>query len=89
MSISGTNRIYNSQKDIKYLIDKGVNRILNKIPHSESRKYLAALRHFKTRPAFCTKCDGPMRPDYARKQLENKMENAPICLPCILGYKRK
>lgn len=37
----------------------------------------------------CSLCSGYMRGDIAKLQIENKRENAPICMACIMGYKRK
>ena len=37
----------------------------------------------------CTQCHRKMERRIADIQLENKRENAPICIPCIMGYKRK
>jgi len=38
---------------------------------------------------ICSQCKRGMRKDLANLQIENKRENAPICMACIMGYKRK
>lgn len=37
----------------------------------------------------CTQCKQKMSNHIGKIQIENKRENAPICIPCIMGTKRK
>ena len=39
--------------------------------------------------AKCTKCQRGMDGHLAKLQIQNKREDAPICIPCIMGIKRK
>ena len=47
----------------------------------------AKSRHWKATP--CSKCTRGMDSFTAKQQIENKREDAPICIPCILGKERK
>ena len=38
---------------------------------------------------ICTQCEKPMKKSLGDTQIENKRENAPICIPCCMGWKRK
>jgi hypothetical protein len=61
----------------------------------ERRKEYKRRKNFKTvfhnmiNLAICSQCKRKMRKDIANAQIENKRENAPICIACILGKPRK
>jgi len=85
MTVSQTSRIINPRLAFKKQLNLEVENF-------ERRK---AARHKNcftalTMPTInCSQCDRGMRKDIAKIQIENKRENAPICVPCILGIPRK
>ncbi len=38
---------------------------------------------------YCSQCNRKFDGNIAKIQIENKRENAPICIPCIMGRPRK
>lgn len=89
MNADATNRIYDPKKSFMKELDRQVESRLQQKEHNRVNQYKGALKYFRVKPSFCTQCKKAMRPDIARKQIENKKENAPICIPCIMGWKRK
>ena len=85
MPIYNTNRLIDPQKERLRAIRIGVARVENRLK-LRSRK---SLRFAFLKTAKCTQCGFGMRKDWADEQVRNGRENAPICLPCILGKKRK
>jgi hypothetical protein len=43
----------------------------------------------KSKTVNCSQCKRKMSESFAKLQIENKRENAPICIPCCCGYKRR
>lgn len=87
MSVESTNRI------------KSVKRMMfNSVDMAKEKKYLKdfALKNPVKNPfgkgpqtSVCTQCERKMLKTVADLQIKNQRENAPICVPCILGLKRK
>lgn len=83
-TIGATNRVIDTRKMAFFELKKQV-RIYEAKKVSRSKRAFTA---FKA-PAICSQCKHNMRKDIADAQIENKRENAPICMSCIMGYKRK
>tara|TARA_R110000868_G_scaffold400854_1_gene675569 strand:- start:545 stop:940 length:396 start_codon:yes stop_codon:yes gene_type:complete len=85
MGINSTNRIIDPRKEARNFISIELEQI-------ERRKRAKKRNNFKffIQPTVhCSQCDRGMRKDIAKQQIENKRENAPICIPCIIGIPRK
>lgn len=84
MSINSTNHIIDPKK--AFLRELGMA-----IHSYEARKYAKHFHNWKITKCLkkCSQCKGNMRSDLAKLQIENNRENAPICMACIMGYKRK
>lgn len=89
MSIGRTNSLYNNYKDTAYEIKHRVNDVLAKKARGKKKMRLNALKFFRVKPATCSQCKRGMDRKTANLQIENKRENAPICIPCILGIPRR
>lgn len=85
MGIGATNRIIDPRRAVGQLVA---------IHEAEKRKRSRTksrrnLKHFLQATSKCTKCTRGMSKKIADLQLENKREDAPICIPCILGIARR
>jgi len=83
MSINRTNRIIDPSK----IYCREINRLVVK---KEARKRFAAKFNFINllKLRACSQCLRMMSGYVAKLQIENKRENAPICIPCIMGIPR-
>lgn len=77
--------LHNSPEQIKRAISIQVEALLKR---QEGRKR-NSFRNLRRRYAICSQCKRPMRKSTADIQITNKRENAPICIACIMGVKRK
>lgn len=89
MSISSSNRIENSPKMRKFYFEKDVKAKLDKMDKGVRKKRMGFHKLMRRKSATCTQCKRGMDTHLAKTQKQNKRENAPICIPCILGIKRK
>lgn len=89
MSIGATNRIYNSSKERAYALERAVKDRLIEKNLSKKRQDRGYQKHFHIKTAKCTQCARGMDMRIAKQQIENNRENAPICIPCIVGIARK
>jgi hypothetical protein len=84
MNVESTGRIIDpakEQKKLQNLYEENKNR----------RKIARAKNNFKLllqKTCKCTQCKRGMSKDFGDKQLFYGRENAPICMACIMGYKR-
>ena len=85
MGVSSTNRIINPAREYKIALIRAVEQYDRKKSYKKHRGIRAMMKS----SSLCSQCKGKMRNDIAKAQIENKRENAPICIPCIMGYKRK
>ncbi len=85
MSISSTNRIYDPRRALRHVVAFQVAEM-----EAEKRKSgRRNLRWFMRPLAICSKCHRKFDAKIAKKQIANKRKNAPICIPCIMGRKRR
>ena len=89
MSVSSTNRMINSpwirkKKFEGLIIDKECK--LRRRAKGFKKKRIAE-NNFRL--TTCTQCKRYMDYFLGEKQIENNRLNAPICIPCITGIKRK
>ncbi len=89
MSIGNTNSIYNSEHQRKKQLDFAVRDKLAKKHSAQKRLRRSWGERFHLKPATCSQCKRGMDKKIAKLQIENKRENAPICIPCIIGIKRR
>ena len=89
MSVSSTNSLYNTPKQRKHAFESAVKDKM--IKHNNRFKAYKRMlkKNNKFKLCICTQCKRYMDGYLGNKQKENKRENAPICIPCILGIKRK
>jgi hypothetical protein len=75
------------------IIERGFKRaIYEQVRLYEIAQYRKSKRNFKTflcALVLCSQCKRGMKKTTADIQIENKRENAPICIACIMGIKRK
>lgn len=85
MGVSSTNRIINPGKEYARAVKDAVKKY-----DARKNKIATKTRGFRGiwNLAKCSKCQRGMRKDIADAQIENKRENAPICIPCIMGQDR-
>lgn len=57
--------------------------------HFSARRQKNYRKSLKRTFAICSQCARGMDRDMAAAQIENKRENAPICMACIMGYARR
>lgn len=89
MGIGATNRIENSGKAYKYQFRGAVVKKDHEMQRNARRKRIGFLKHMHYKAAKCSKCHRGMDWKIAKLQIQNKRENAPICVPCILGIPRR
>jgi len=77
----------NTQSTKKRQLYSDLKLIEQKKKHAQERNKVWRNRNKK--PILCTQCELSMDRDTAKVQIENKRENAPICMACILGKPRK
>ena len=79
----------NSPKLRKYKFENTLKQKMMALGREKNgyKKHLIKQHRFKL--SLCTQCNRPFDRFLAEKQIENKRENAPICIPCITGIKRK
>ena len=85
-------------KPTKEMFERELNRMVDalekkKLRYESHKREMARKGKFgpgaMSRTVLCTQCDRSMSKYTADQQIENKRENAPICVPCILGKPRK
>lgn len=77
----------NTQSTKKRQLYSDLKLIEQKKKHAQERSKQWKQRNKK--PILCTQCKLSMDRDMAKAQIENKRENAPICMACIMGSGRK
>ena len=84
-TINSTGRVIDPIKDYCCAVKKAVSDYDRKKEWHKNNK-----RGFKGiwNLSYCSLCKKGMRKDLAKAQIENKRENAPICMACIMGYTR-
>lgn len=90
MGISSTNRIIRTDNRATYrdyLQAVKEYEIKKSVKAKRSRSYQLKVLRFNL--GTCTKCGGKFDGHIASEQIKNKREDAPICIPCIMGRKRK
>lgn len=83
MGIGQTGRFL--EGDIKTTI----NAIVRQYDRRKKAKSRNSFVNLLQATSTCSKCERKMQKRIADIQIENKRENAPICIPCIMGNKRK
>ena len=88
MSIESTNRVSDPSRNLQK-VTEGLS-IRKEIHAGYSKKKIRknALKFFHIKPATCSKCKRGMDRKLAKTQIQNKREDAPICIPCIMGVPR-
>lgn len=84
MGINSTNRIINPRLAILEQV-----RQYDAYKYAMKKRKDAWITNNKRKIIKCSKCKRGMRNDIAQMQIDNKRENAPICVPCILEKPRK
>jgi hypothetical protein len=84
MGIGATNRIINPRA----IIGQQLKEYRQLKAYKKRRKEQWKTNNLRTITS-CSKCHRGMRKDTADEQIKNKRENAPICIPCIMGRPRK
>ena len=89
MPIGSTSTIFNDQRDSRKIMKALVrDKEAENIARSK-RGISGILKRQKIGTMICSQCKRSMRKDWGEIQIANKRENAPICMACIMGYKRK
>ncbi len=85
-TVNSTGRVMNPYRQYAIAVKQAVAKYESKKEWKKNNP-----RGFKGiwKLAKCSMCKRGMRKDIAVLQIENKRENAPICMACIMGYKRK
>jgi hypothetical protein len=83
MGVGQTGRIINY--DVRVVVDALVERYNRKQKARQQNNF----KKFLLATATCSQCKRKMRKDIADEQIKNNRENAPICVPCIMGIKRR
>lgn len=90
MGISSTNRVIRTDNRATYrdyLQAVREYEIKKSVKAKRGRRYQLKVLHFNL--GTCTQCGQKFDGHIASEQIKNKRENAPICIPCIMGRKRK
>lgn len=90
MSINSRNGVGNGYRARRAAFNGMVSDFM-RVKRGKARKALEWKRdnNLCASYATCSQCKRAMDSNMAHKQRENKRENAPICMACIMGYKRK
>lgn len=89
MGIQETNRISDPSKNLSKLTYGISVRKEIKAGYSKQKIRKNALKYFRIKATKCSQCKRGMDNKLAKTQIKNKRENAPICIPCIMGIPRK
>ena len=89
MAINNSRRILNYRELQNRALKKAVRDRLTKLEANQTTLKKAKKKLFLIKLTKCSQCKRGMEKRIADLQIENKRENAPICVPCILGIKRK
>ena len=86
MRVKATCRVINPQIILRIAVKEV------KIRHYKNEKnkqrYAERMGNFKNHTMECSQCHHLMKKSIALAQIENKRENAPICVACIMGIPR-
>ena len=85
MSIEGTNRII----DRREIYARELSRLVSEKEHERKRGIAKSFIGVGKRLMRCSQCKRSFDAKIGNQQIENKRENAPICIPCIMGIPRK
>lgn len=89
MSINSRNAVGNGYRARRLALSGLVSDFMYQ-KRGKAKRALAWKREHGYMPvSTCSQCKRPMDGHMAKMQKENKRENAPICMACIMGYKRK
>ncbi len=90
MSINDRNSTLNGYGDRRRYIDGLVGDYNAKIRGGKKRQNTWKRNHgMGGSSVICSQCGRHMAKHMADQQIENKRENAPICMACIMGVPRK
>lgn len=83
--IGETNRIVNPKKIYRTKLKYAVLDLQSKKKSKSKKNYVNAFAD----TLVCTQCKRGMNKKLGCEQIKNHRENAPICIPCILGIQRR
>lgn len=84
-SVNSTGRILDFRRSYK----KAVNLAVEAYDRKKSARSRLSFKNRNLMLSICSQCNLRIRKDIADAQIENKIENAPICVSCIMGTPRK
>ena len=85
MGVNATNRIVSP----KHAIYEQVRQYEAEKYKKEKYNKRAGFKKYLVSTIECSQCHRKMKASIGLAQIENKRENAPICIPCIMGIPRK
>lgn len=88
-SVNATGRIVNNRKVFLDALDQQVKEFDTNKRLKKMHNFVGLLGSKHPPLSVCSQCKRKMRKDIADIQITNKRENAPICIPCIIGIPRK